>query len=71
MKSKLQAIAYLTTGDYIIPDKPVNLHTLSHILLQFRITNKLLKLVTDGIRPISFLIEDAHSQQIAITIAKS
>ena len=48
VKSKQQTLAYLT--DYIIPDKPVDLHILAHILLQFGITNKRPILVADGIR---------------------
>ena len=70
VKSKQQALAYLTAGDYIIPDKPVDLHILAHILLQFGITNKLPKPVTDGIRAVAFLIEDAHGQQTATNITE-
>ena len=40
---KQQAIAYLTAGDYITLGKQLDLHILSHILLQFGITNKLVK----------------------------
>jgi methyl-accepting chemotaxis protein len=67
--SKEQAIAYLTAGDYITPGKPIDLHILSHILLQFSISNKLPKPVTDGIRAVAFLMEDTHTQQIADSIA--
>jgi methyl-accepting chemotaxis protein len=33
IKSKQQAISYLTMGDYITPGKPIDLHILSHVLL--------------------------------------
>ena len=49
---------------------PVNLHILAHILLQFGITNKLPKPVTDGIRVVAFLIKDAYGQQTASNITE-
>jgi methyl-accepting chemotaxis protein len=66
--SKEQAVTCLTAGDYIIPSKQANLHILSHVLLQVGITNKLMKPVTNIIRAVAFLIEDAHAQQVADTI---
>jgi methyl-accepting chemotaxis protein len=70
IRSKQQAISYLTMGDYITPGKLIDLHILSHILLQFGISNKLLKLVMDGIRMVAFLMEDAYMQQIADSMAE-
>jgi TolA-binding protein len=69
IKSKQQVMEYLMAGDYIMPDKSIDLCLLAHILLQFGITNKLPKPITHGIRAIAFLIEDAHNQQIADNIA--
>ena len=66
---KQQPIAYLTAGDYIMNSKQIDLHILSHVLLQFRVTNKLPKPITDSIRAVVFLMEDAHMQQIADSIA--
>jgi uncharacterized membrane-anchored protein YhcB (DUF1043 family) len=70
MKSKQQALEYLMAGDYITHDKSIDLQLLAHILLQFGVTNKLPKPITDGIRAVAFLIEDAHNQQIADSIAE-
>lgn len=70
VKSKQQALEYLMVGDYITHDKSIDLQLLAHILLQFGVTNKLPKPITDGIRAVAFLIEDAHNQQIADSIAE-
>jgi len=69
IRLKKQAIAYLTAGDYITPSKQIDLHILSHILLQFGVTNKLLKPITDSIRAVAFLMEDTYTQQITDNIA--
>jgi len=65
IRSKNQAIAYLMAKEYLIPGKPADLQILSHVLLQFRINNKLPKPVTDGIRAVAFLMADTSAQQLA------
>ena len=71
VRSKHQAIAYLAAGDYIVPDKPTDLHILAHVLLQLGATNKSPKPITDGIRAVAFLIEDTHNQLTADRIAEA
>jgi methyl-accepting chemotaxis protein len=68
VKLKQQVMAYLMAGDYIMPNKSIDLRILAHILLQFGVTNKLPKLIMDGIRAVAFL--DTHNQQIADNIAE-
>ena len=50
VKSKQQAITYLTTGDYLPQGASINPHTLAHVLLQFSASNKMLKTMAEGIR---------------------
>jgi len=69
IRLKQQAITYLTAGDYVTPGKQIDLHILSHILLQFGVTNKLPKPIMDGIRAVAFLMEDTYTQQITDNIA--
>lgn len=61
IKSKQQAIAYLTTGDYIPQGASVDPHILAHVLLQFSVTNKMTKMAMDSIRAVAFLMEKAYA----------
>lgn len=72
VRTKEQAIIFLTTKEYLTPDKPADLQTLSHVLLQFSsaTTARIPKLVTDGIRAVAFLIADAGAQQMATEITE-
>jgi hypothetical protein len=50
VQMKEQASMFLTMKEYPTLGRPVDLQTLSHILLQFRnATTKMLKILTDGI----------------------
>ena len=69
IRLKQQAIAYLMAGDYVTPSKQLDLHILSHVLLQFGVTNKLPKPIMDSIRAVTFLMEDTYTQQITDNIA--
>jgi len=63
--SKEQALTFLHTRYYLIPSKPVDLLTLSNILLQFSYTaTKMPKPLTDGIRAIAYLLADVTVQHI-------
>ena len=57
-------------GDYITLGSPIDLRILSHILLQFGVSNKLPRSVTEGIRAVTFLMEDTHTQQITDSMAE-
>jgi methyl-accepting chemotaxis protein len=64
--SKEQVLAFLHARDYLIPGKPVDLLTLSNILLQFSCTaTKMPKPLTDGIRAVAYLLANATVQHIA------
>ena len=66
MRTKEQVIAFLTTKEYIVPGKPVDLQTLAHILLQFgHSAAKMSKPLMEGIRSVVFLITDAAAQNMA------
>ena len=65
-RSREQAIAFLQAKEYLVPGKSVDLHTLAHVLLQFR--NVVVwepKVVIDRIRAVTFLIMDTGTQQMA------
>jgi len=67
--SKELAITFLQGNDYLVPGKPIDLHTLAHILLQFRnVAIKVPKIITDGIRAVAFLMVNASMQQMASEI---
>lgn len=69
VRSKEQAIAFLTSKEYLIPGKSVDLQTLSHVLLQFgNAAVKMPKALTDRIRAVAFLLIEAISQQMAAKI---
>ena len=57
-------------GDYITLGSLIDLRILSHILLQFGVSNKLPRSVTEGIRAVTFLMEDTHTQQIMDSMAE-
>jgi hypothetical protein len=64
--TKEEAIGFLTTKEYLLPGKPADLLTLSHILLQLETTAvRMPKVLTDGIRAIAILMADAAAQHIA------
>jgi hypothetical protein len=66
VRLKEQATEFLIAKEYIVHGKPVNLQTLSHILFQFRYTAiRLPKALTDRIRAVVFLLEDASAQHMA------
>lgn len=65
VKSKQQAIAYLTTSDYIPQGASVNPQTLAHVLLQLSVSNKIPKTMMDVIRAVAFLMEETYEQQLA------
>jgi hypothetical protein len=66
VRNKQQALTFLQKKEYLVPCKPVNLQTLSHILLQFGNTAiKMPKTLTDGIRAVAILIANAGAQQMA------
>ena len=66
VRTKEQAIAFLTIKEYIVPGKPVDLQTLAHILLQFgHSAAKMSKPLMEGIRSVAFLIADAAAQNMA------
>ena len=69
VRSKEQAMEFLIAKEYIVHGKPVDLQTLSHISFQFGNTaTRSPKALTDGIRVVVFLLEDASTQHIADTI---
>jgi gas vesicle protein len=66
VRNKQQALTFLQKKEYLVPGKPVDLQTLSHILLQFgNAAIKVPKTLTDGIRAVAILIADARAQQMA------
>ena len=66
VRTKEQAIAFLTIKEYIVPGKPVDLQTLAHILLQFRHSaTKMSKPLMERIRSIAFLIANTAAQNMA------
>jgi gas vesicle protein len=71
VRTKEQAIAFLTAKEYLIPGKPTDLQTLSHVLLQFGHAAaglRMSKTLTDGIRAVALLLAEAGSQQLATEI---
>jgi hypothetical protein len=68
ISSKQQAINYLTAADYLLPGKKIDMHILSYVLLQFAVNGKTPKLVTDRIRVVAILMEDAYVLHIADSI---
>ena len=66
MRTKEQAIAFLTSKEYLNPNKTIDMQTLAHILLQLRNTApRVPKPITDRIRAVAFLLADAGTQQMA------
>jgi methyl-accepting chemotaxis protein len=66
VRSKEQAVAFLQAREYLVPGKPIDLHTLAHILLQFgNAAARVPKVITDGIRAVAFLMTEASAQQMA------
>ena len=65
MQTKEEAIGFLTTKEYLLPGKPADLLTLSHILLQLGTAMvRMLKVLTDRIRVITILMADAAAQHM-------
>jgi hypothetical protein len=66
MRTKEEAIVFLTTKEYLLPGKPADLLTLSHILLQLgTAVVRMLKVLTDRIRAVAILMADAAAQHKA------
>ena len=66
VRTKEQAIAFLTVKEYIVTGKPVDLQTLAHILLQFgHSAAKISKPLMEAIRSVALLIADAAAQNMA------
>ena len=71
VQTKEEAIGFLTTREYLLPGKPADLLTLSHILLQLGTTTvRMPKVLTDGIRAIAILMANAAAQHMADEITK-
>jgi methyl-accepting chemotaxis protein len=65
VRSKEQAIEFLTAKQYLIPGKQVDLQTLAYVLLQLgSATVRAPKQVKDRIRAVAFLLANASAQQI-------
>lgn len=68
--SKEQAITFLQGKDYLVPGKPIDLFTLAHVLLQFgNVAIKVPKIITDGVRVVTFLMANTSMQQMANEIS--
>jgi hypothetical protein len=66
VRTKEEAIRFLTTKEYLLPGKPADLLTLSHILLQLGTAAvRMPKVLTDGIRAVTILMADAAAQHMA------
>ena len=65
IRRKQQVIDYFTIGDYFLADKQIDMYILFHVLLQFSVNGKTLKPITDGIRAVTFLMEDTYALHIA------
>ena len=71
IRSKEQAIDFLTAKQYLIPGNPINLLTLAYALLQIgSATTRGQKQITDGIRAVAFLLANASTQKIADEITE-
>jgi methyl-accepting chemotaxis protein len=71
VRSKEQAINFLTAKQYLIPSKPIDLQTLAYMLLQIgSAPSRGQKQLTDGIRAVAFLLANANTQRIANKIAE-
>jgi len=71
VRSKEQAIAFLTAKQYLIPGNPIDLQTLAYVLLQIgSATTRGQKQITDGIRAVAFLLANASAQKIADEITE-
>ena len=65
VRSKQQAVDFLTAKQYLIPSNPIDLQALAYVLLQLGCaTTRVPKQVTDGIRAVAFLLANASAQQI-------
>ena len=72
VRTKEQAVNFLTSKDYLIHGNPVDLPTLSYVLLQLAsVASRGPKALTDGIRAVAFLLTDANRQQTADAITTS
>jgi hypothetical protein len=66
IRTKEQAVTFLTSKDYLTPGNPINLQVLAHALSQLgSAANKMPKALTDGISSIVVLINDYAAQQLA------
>ena len=63
---------FLQGKECLVPGKLVDLQILAHILWEFRhaAMGRVLKVITDGIRAVAFLIIDANAQQVADNISE-
>ena len=66
VRSKEQAIDFLTARQYLIPGNPIDLQTLAYVLLQIGCAaTRGQKQLADGIRAVAFLLANASAQKIA------
>jgi methyl-accepting chemotaxis protein len=66
VRTRDDAIGFLTSKEYLLPGKPADILTLSHILLQLgTAAMRMPKALTDGIRAVAILMTDAAAQHMA------
>jgi hypothetical protein len=72
VRTREQAVNFLTSKEYLIHGNHVDLPTLSYVLLQLASTaSRGPKALTDGIRVVAFLLTDTDRQQTADAITTS
>jgi hypothetical protein len=72
IRTKEQAVEFLTSKDYLTTGNPINLQIIAHALSQLGVAaNKMPKALTDGISAIVVLINDYATQQIANEIVET
>lgn len=72
VRTREQAVNFLTSKEYLIHGNPVDLPTLSYVLLQLAsAASRGPKALTDGIRAVALLLTDANRQQTADAITAS
>ena len=71
VRSKEQAIEFLTARQYLIPGNPIDLQTLAYVLLQIGCAaTRGQKQIADGIRAVAFLLANASAQKIADEVSE-
>ena len=72
VRTREQAVNFLTSKEYLIHGNPVDLPTLSYLLLQLvSMASRGPKALTDGIRAVALLLTDVNRQQMADMITAS